>query len=511
MSNKIQHHTKKAYEFLMQEYDHFKEFREDLEKLHNLLDKTRREGPENYREELRVKIKAYEEIFKDFNYVGRSERRFNRFLVKVEGDIKKLIRQQKDKKKKEELTELEEHMEIGGKAILAAASLHEGRIRQQLNDFQEYWGEHNIDLQRSYSSSTDRYHEEIYKIQQLVKRTITWMAALTRDLQRAQRLSAKSIQEIGPQSTGFYLLKDNLELSKLACVRVSVVDFSALPTGTHKFLKAAYLMKQAQAEPKVALGAITAGNYGLALKTVHQTAHMQRELHLFLDKKVNPKIIRGLKGGYNVFVHAVDLSKGWFGQKEMEAVAGKEILDLTNLKPEQVPEAYKKIDNVVSSGAYYATHVFCPVGSGEFLAAFNLEKNMKLGMKVYGVVPQGHPFQRSHIGFKPMPQSKADSLVTPWMHPNLYNQILSKHFTCLEVTERDIQEAYRLAKKCGYDPEVSGAVGFVGVLPKYIKKLGYKTDCSCWHKITMPIIGVLNNCEHVAIISTGNGHKHFGI
>ncbi len=485
-------HVQKALEFLLKEYDAFKEFKDDLEKLSAFLESAKKEKPQSFKH-----------LLKDFTFSAKTERRFNRFLFRVERDLKKMISREKSRRAKKELEELEQHLEIGGKFILAAAALHQGRIRQELK-YMEFatlnYSSINVlkDLQQSYI-----WHLE--ELKELVDKVLSWIAALTDDLERAKQISLELTEGIGPHRMRFVPADDNISLSIKTCFHVTVVDFSKIPTGTHKFLKATYTLKKAGGN---VLGAITAGNYGLALKALHQAHYPEKELHLFLDRNVDPRILQGLKGR-NVFVHAVDLNAGWFGRKEMENIVGKTVEDITNISDSEIPLAYKSIHKPVE-GTY--TAIFCPVGSGELLAAFREHGYERMmGVKIYGVVPYNHPFVRGNVGFSPMPKSIADSLVTPWISPKVVQKLLAKDVQPLAVQEEDFATAYRAARSAGYDVEISGAAGFVAVLPKYIQQLGLRTDCDYWQKSIDSGKPTTELFDNIIIIATGNGHKYFGI
>ncbi len=499
MAQQLQTHIQKALDYLLREYTHFQEFKKDLEQLAAIIQAEK--SKEN---------KSFKKLFKDFKYIARAERRFNRFIIKVEDDFKQLLQQEKDTRSKAELVQLEKNLEIGGRHILAAASLHEGSIKHELTQiYQSYL------IQTLVYRGQDDFSANLHKLEDAVSNALRWIGALTTDLEKARKLTFTASDTIMPGNKSLIPVTDTA-LSSLVDMDVGVINFSSLPTGTHKFLKAQYTLRTARGK---VLGAITAGNYGLALKLLHQAHYPEKELHLFLNDKTDQRIIQGLQGR-NIFVHQVNLQKEWLGKQQMEKIIGKKITDITHLSYAELTEAYKYLSASILGAS--PTTLFCPIGSGELMSFI---KKSKLPLEVYGnpgqvygVVPRGHPFAQKNIIFTPMPQSLADGLVTPWISQEINSVLARLGVKPLEVDEADLLAAYKLAKKVGYDVEISGAAGFVGLLPKYVAQLklvkkSNKLTHLEWQKLKSPSSEDYRRYggDSIVIICTGNGHRYFGI
>ncbi len=474
MPSDIQEHVRKAFEYLLQEYKYFQEFKNDLEELSAKI--TSWKGQEPVR---------FKELFRDLAFIGRAERRSNRFLIKVEEDIKRLLRQAKTSRSSDELEKLEQHLEIGG------------RIKQELDDLLK------LDPLSGLSRENYRaaFNELLDNLLTQVNRALQWIISLSNDLRHAQELVQEAAESIGPHRWEWLPIERDEKWYAKYRFQVFIYDFSKLPTGTHKFLKAVYALKHAHGN---ILAAITAGNYGLALKVLHQAQYIYKELHLFLDKRVDERIPQRLSGK-NVFVHLVDLNRGWFGKREMEKIIGKQVTDITHIPEEELPLAYKSLNKEFG---FNPKKIFCPVGSGELLSVFETQTGEKdlegrRNVFIYGVVPPQHPFTRTSLSFSPMPMSSADALVTPWINPMVLRSLLTREVTALEISEEEILQAHQLAKQAGYDVEVSASVGFAALLPKYLDKFKYIK------RGESKIDSLLG--EQILIVSTGNGHKYFGI
>ena len=282
---------------------------------------------------------------------------------------------------------------------------------------------------------------------------------------------------------------------------VDALDFSGLPTGTHKYYKAirairAFLQKNDQD----VLVAISSGNYAQALKAVAEA--VDRKVVLVTSFEGGLHNCNYLRGDCTSTVPIEDLQDAFsiaIGNGSFEKSTRRNVRDLTgkdlvraysawrlqsgDVLPEEVQvwNATNLLDlesleygSISSDRFTYGVelgdsydYVFCPNGSGELLYSLMCDPKLKDAV-FYGISPFGHPsitgstFEEDYRG------SSADKLCSPTysiLNTHLRNKIRRlesgvPNLKILDISEREIGAAADFARVHGFSLESSASVPF---------------------------------------------------
>lgn len=166
-----------AIKWMAAEYKFLKDLEGDIAKLKPMITNARKK-------ECTSEIKK---LFKDFRYVGRSERRFMRYedllekkmKVMLEEMMKRLPDQAFMKKLGDERWKLLERLHAEASALVIDTSLFRGRIHDYLDVLKSALKSENLEQTRSVLET----------LIGIVNDAETWIKALTVDLQKAKSLS----------------------------------------------------------------------------------------------------------------------------------------------------------------------------------------------------------------------------------------------------------------------------------------------------------------------------------
>ena len=181
----------KAVAWLATEHNYFLELKKDIFKLKTDIERAKSNAD----------LKGLRFLLRDVRYIGKAERRFNRY----EHNVESILSKAKDKiKVSGTITEVEElirrlHLEAAD--LVNSSSMYEGRLRDLL-----------VQLQAAIKSKElEQAHQCLMELAKLAENTEKWIAALSTDLNGAKKLSEEFDQIYG----------DNLEEihAKLRCLQ----------------------------------------------------------------------------------------------------------------------------------------------------------------------------------------------------------------------------------------------------------------------------------------------------
>ncbi len=308
-------------------------------------------------------------------------------------------------------------------------------------------------------------------------------------------------------------------LSKLLGCQVSVLDFSACPTGTHKIIKAYQALSTPWAREyrRRPFAAISSGNYARALKYAAEDLNKRGFLVVSREKE---ELAEQLRGPYTevIFIEDIIHRPGVLAIHERETydnllnygleagvytLTGKKVRNVTNLT--EIWDVQNRGPNL--EGGEYLIHDlqlqldkmftkrfnFVPCGSGELLCSLALQGYGNF----YGVTPEGHPLVTKKRFAMPEPESFADKLVTPVAPMEFLVEKIRRDFnyavnlSLTPATEDELKRAFELSQEFGLCAEPSGAAGLVVGVDSYRerKKLKFNKD------------------DSVLIVNTGDGEQ----
>ncbi len=300
--------------------------------------------------------------------------------------------------------------------------------------------------------------------------------------------------------------------------QVDLLDFSVLPTGTHKILKAQRVFQVAEEAEAVQrakiseLIAISSGNYARAL--AHMANQERRKVILVIAGEINASMSE-LEGDHVELVKMEDI-KDFSPTSDLSENLGLAYAymkcenreyhlppaDVTNLRAiENLPHAVRSVDSYMTyelSGDYDDyTRMFCPVGSGElfFDLACNSSSRVYAEVQPHGIVPLSHPALTNRTFDTDVQPSYADKLVTPnfpiTYHFGMSEDLLARDKpTIIGATEDEFRQAHALSISLGLDLEPSGAAGMVGAVQSFRER----------HSIN------IGRDEKILLVSTGKGY-----
>jgi len=168
----LQQEISKAVAWLATEHNYFLELKKDISKLKTEIERAKANADLN----------GLRFLLRDVRYIGKAERRFNRY----EHNVESILSKAKDKiKVSGTITEVEElirrlHLEAAD--LVNSSSMYEGRLHDLL-----------VHLQAAIKSKElEQAHQCLMELSELVENTEKWIAALSTDLNEAKKLSEES-------------------------------------------------------------------------------------------------------------------------------------------------------------------------------------------------------------------------------------------------------------------------------------------------------------------------------
>ncbi len=162
---------KKAVEWLATEHNYFTDIQKDLRQLKTDL--------ENGKE--KDQVKDIKKALGDFRYLGKSERRLNRYEEAVENVLEKL------KQRVAGAEQLHDRLHNEASHLIRTSSFYEGKIRDHLLYLKEEIKDHEI----------EKAQAVLMELFQIIEDAEKWLAALSTDLASAKKLAREFYEHHG--------------------------------------------------------------------------------------------------------------------------------------------------------------------------------------------------------------------------------------------------------------------------------------------------------------------------
>ncbi len=167
----LKENIEKAIGWAASEHNYFKELKEDLAELKKNIQNAKKEKL----------VKGMRVAFRDYRYLGQSERRLNNYVGNVESLLDGIKSKVTVSGKVKEIEELVKHLDIEAVALVKDCSLYEGRIKDLLSHLSHNIKDHEL----------EKAHQVLMELEEVVDDTEKWIAALSSDLKEAKKLSAE--------------------------------------------------------------------------------------------------------------------------------------------------------------------------------------------------------------------------------------------------------------------------------------------------------------------------------
>jgi uncharacterized protein YjbI with pentapeptide repeats len=191
-NKKVQDIVQKAINWVATEHNYMRAVRSDLELLKRSMEKPQKKGWASWlrgSDSARIIRKA----MGDYRYIGRSERRAERFIEQAEDAIQNVI--SLGRGSASELATLKTSIETEAKSVLRETALYEGKIKQHMVDLQSDVRRYDKKGGEDYKGLIVSKLDDMFKeIDQVTK----WMDALIIDLEKAQALSRRYLLALYP-------------------------------------------------------------------------------------------------------------------------------------------------------------------------------------------------------------------------------------------------------------------------------------------------------------------------
>lgn len=162
---------KKAVEWLATEHNYFTDIQKDLQQLKTDLDKGKEKD----------QVKDIKKALGDFRYLGKSERRLNRYETAVEDVLEKL------KQRVAGAEQLHDRLHAEASHLIRTSSFYEGKLRDHLLFLKEEIKDHEI----------EKAQAALMELFQIIEDTEKWLAALSTDLASAKNLAREFYEQHG--------------------------------------------------------------------------------------------------------------------------------------------------------------------------------------------------------------------------------------------------------------------------------------------------------------------------
>lgn len=220
-------------------------------------------------------------------------------------------------------------------------------------------------------------------------------------------------------------------LENLGIGKLRIKDESVNPCGTWKDRRSQQILKEVQGKKVDKLVLITQGNAGYSLGKLAEGSGLK--VVSIMDLETSKKTLREVQKVCHRVIQ-VDLSKV-LSPEEIQELAresdSERIWDVSNGYQEAYEQLFKEIDPLDPD------FIICPVGSGEsFVGLHQAIQKKGSRTKLVGIQPESAA-------------SLAEKLTCIWSpYQTTIEEILRTHpYTLIKVTEEEIEESYRKAKK----------------------------------------------------------------
>ncbi|MCH7771137.1 MAG: hypothetical protein IIA49_08995 [Bacteroidetes bacterium] len=165
---KFDKELQKSLKWLATEHNYFLELKKDLDKLKEDIKKAKEKD----------EVKDIKAAFKDFRYIAKSEKRFNRHEHTVEEILHEMKSRISLSGTIKEIEELIQRLHIEAANLISVSSLYEGAIKVHLTNLRDEIKEHKI----------EKAKQILIELGQLIEETEKFIAALSIDLNKAKKL-----------------------------------------------------------------------------------------------------------------------------------------------------------------------------------------------------------------------------------------------------------------------------------------------------------------------------------
>jgi threonine synthase len=236
---------------------------------------------------------------------------------------------------------------------------------------------------------------------------------------------------------------------------VYTLDFSVLPSGTHKDIRSGFIVEYAIQNNISKAHMITSGNAGLSLKRAIEQSGADILLTCIVPDTIDKLVALRLISPHSKVI-CFDLEKRDITQ-ELPTIV-EDSFDVTYVKN----NPYKDIISKVKG--YDFDYVILPIGSGELYGCFlDYFREQNSPTKLIGIIPLAkHPLSKKYARWSEYPNTFADKLACKFMNPGIITKIqdsLSQGNALCEVDNAEISRLCTFSKAQGYSLEPSGAVG----------------------------------------------------
>jgi len=169
--SKFQKDVDSAIKWIATEHNYFLELISDLKSLKMGIDSAKEMS----------NVASIKSALRDIKYIGKSERRFNRYEHHVEVVLEKINSKVIVSGSADEVERLLKRLKIEAADLIRSASLHDGRIKDYLVLLRDEIKDHEI----------EKAHATIKEIDQAIEDAEIWISALSVDLKKAKLLSYK--------------------------------------------------------------------------------------------------------------------------------------------------------------------------------------------------------------------------------------------------------------------------------------------------------------------------------
>ena len=171
-----------AISWIATEHNYFLELKKDISRLKVEIETAKANAD----------LKGLKVLWRDVRYIGRSERRFNRYEHNVESILSKMKDKIKISGTIAEVEELVRRLHLEAADLINSSSRYEGRLHDLL-----------VHLQAAIKSKDlGQAHQCIMELSELAENTEKWIAALSTDLNEAKRMSEEFEEIYGEDLEG---------------------------------------------------------------------------------------------------------------------------------------------------------------------------------------------------------------------------------------------------------------------------------------------------------------------
>ena len=177
--NKIQEEIEKAIRWLSSEHYFFKSLKEDLNELKIDLSSAKE----------KESVKEIKKALRDFKYIGKSERRFERYEQDIEKEAEILMESYKSSfsDNVEELKKVMDQIHVEAANLVRVASYFEGEIRKRLNFLLN-----EVRINHDFDDAKRKLRE----LESIVAKSDEWIKALDVSLADAKKVCEKELDDI---------------------------------------------------------------------------------------------------------------------------------------------------------------------------------------------------------------------------------------------------------------------------------------------------------------------------